>query len=56
VRRIQNAFMSSPDHRRNVLYREATQFGASTWIAGRAVSFDRAPMTMAPSARSVVGR
>ena len=23
---------------------------------GRAVSFDRAPMTMAPSARSVVGR
>ena len=56
MRRIQNAFMNSPGHRRNILYRRATHFGVSTWIAGRAVSFDRAPMTMAPSARSVVGR
>src|SRR5215217_8145804 len=34
VRRIQNAFMSSPGHRRNILYPRATSFGASTWIAG----------------------
>jgi uncharacterized protein YkwD len=37
VRRIQNAFMASPGHRRNILYRRATHFGASTWIAGRVI-------------------
>ena len=26
--------MNSPGHRRNILYRGATSFGASTWIAG----------------------
>jgi uncharacterized protein YkwD len=34
VGRIQKAFMNSPGHRRNILYRKATHFGASTWIAG----------------------
>ena len=47
VRRIQNAFMSSPGHRRNILYRRATQFRASTWIAERViwvtVNFKQAP-------------
>jgi uncharacterized protein YkwD len=47
VARIQNAFMSSPGHRRNILYRGATSFGASTWIAGRViwvtVNFKQAP-------------
>jgi uncharacterized protein YkwD len=37
VRRIQNAFMASPGHRRNILYRRATTFGVSTWIAGRVI-------------------
>jgi len=37
VARIQNAFMASPGHRRNILHRNATQFGASTWIAGRVI-------------------
>ena len=32
VRAIQNAFMASPGHRRNILYRRATHFGVSTWI------------------------
>jgi uncharacterized protein YkwD len=37
VRRIQNAFMNSAGHRRNILYRRATHFGVSTWIAGRVI-------------------
>jgi uncharacterized protein YkwD len=37
VRRIQRAFMTSPGHRANILYRRATHFGASTWIAGRVI-------------------
>jgi uncharacterized protein YkwD len=47
VARIQNAFMNSPGRRRNILYRGATSFGASTWIAGRViwvtVNFKQAP-------------
>ncbi len=47
VRRIQNAFMSSPGHRANILHPTATHFGASTWIAGRViwvtVNFKQAP-------------
>jgi hypothetical protein len=43
----QNAFMNSPGHRRNILYRRATHFGVSTWIAGRViwvtVNFKRVP-------------
>jgi uncharacterized protein YkwD len=37
VRRIQSAFLASPGHRRNILYRRATHFGVSTWIAGRVI-------------------
>ena len=63
--------MASSDHRRHILYRKANLFGVGTWIKdgviwvtvnfeqttpGWAVSFDRAPVAMAPSARSVVGR
>jgi hypothetical protein len=29
--------MHSPGHRRNILYRRATHFGVSTWIAGRVI-------------------
>jgi uncharacterized protein YkwD len=47
VRRIQNAFLASPGHRRNILYRRATHFGVSTWIAGRViwvtVNFNQVP-------------
>jgi uncharacterized protein YkwD len=32
VRRIQNAFMASSGHRRNILYRKANRFGVGTWI------------------------
>jgi hypothetical protein len=32
VRRIQNAFMRSPGHRRNILYRKANLFGVGTFI------------------------
>ena len=32
VRRIENAFMHSPGHRRNILYREANLVGAGTYI------------------------
>jgi uncharacterized protein YkwD len=32
VRRIQDAFMASSGHRRNILYRNANLFGAGTWI------------------------
>ena len=32
VRRIQNAFMRSPGHRRNILYRKANLFGVGTSI------------------------
>jgi uncharacterized protein YkwD len=32
VRRIQNAFMASAGHRRNILYRRANLFGVGTWI------------------------
>ena len=32
VRRIQNAFMRSPGHRRNILYRKANLFGVGTHI------------------------
>ena len=32
VRRIQNAFMRSPGHRRNILYRKANLFGVGTYI------------------------
>ena len=32
VRRIQNAFMVSSGHRRNILYRKANLFGVGTWI------------------------
>jgi len=32
VRRIQNAFMASSGHRRNILYRKANLFGVGTWI------------------------
>jgi uncharacterized protein YkwD len=32
VRRIQNAFMASSGHRRNILYRNANLFGTGTWI------------------------
>ena len=74
VRRIQDAFMCSPGHRRNILYRKANLFGVGTFIkddiiwvtvnfeqttpgwGSQAVSFDSAPVAMAPSARSVVGR
>ena len=37
MRRIQSAFLASPGHRRNTLYRRATHFGVSTWIAGRVI-------------------
>ena len=37
VRRIQNAFMASPHHRANVLYRRANLFGVGTWISGRTI-------------------
>jgi uncharacterized protein YkwD len=37
VRRIQDAFVNSPGPRRNILYRRATHFGVSTWIAGRVI-------------------
>ena len=48
MRRIQNAFLASPGHRRNILYRRATHFGVSTWIGpGRViwvtVNFKQAP-------------
>ena len=32
VRRIQDAFMRPPGHRRNILYRKANLFGVGTWI------------------------
>ena len=32
VRRIQNAFMASSGHRRNILYRKANLFGTGTWV------------------------
>jgi uncharacterized protein YkwD len=32
VRRIQDAFMRSTGHRRNILYRKANLFGVGTWI------------------------
>jgi uncharacterized protein YkwD len=32
VNRIQNAFMRSTGHRRNILYRKANLFGVGTWI------------------------
>jgi uncharacterized protein YkwD len=32
VRRVQNAFMASSGHRRNILYRKANRFGVGTWI------------------------
>jgi uncharacterized protein YkwD len=32
VRRIQDAFMASTGHRRNILYRKANRFGVGTWI------------------------
>jgi uncharacterized protein YkwD len=32
VRRIQDAFMRSPGHRRNILYRKANLFGVGTYI------------------------
>jgi uncharacterized protein YkwD len=32
VRRIQNAFMRSAGHRRNILYRKANLFGVGTYI------------------------
>ena len=32
VRRIQNAFMRSPGHRSNILYRKANLFGVGTYI------------------------
>ena len=32
VRRVQNAFMASSGHRRNILYRKANPFGVGTWI------------------------
>ena len=32
MRRIQNAFMASSGHRRNILYRKANLFGVGTWI------------------------
>ena len=32
VQRIQNAFMASTGHRRNILYRKANLFGVGTWI------------------------
>ena len=32
VRRIQDAFMRSPGHRRNILYRKANLFGVGSWI------------------------
>jgi uncharacterized protein YkwD len=32
VNRIQNAFMASSGHRRNILYRKANLFGTGTWI------------------------
>jgi uncharacterized protein YkwD len=32
VRRVQNAFMASSGHRRNILYRKANLFGVGTWI------------------------
>ena len=37
VHRIHKAFMASRGHRANILYRKATHFGASTWIAGRVI-------------------
>jgi uncharacterized protein YkwD len=32
VQRIQYAFMASPGHRRNILYRKANLFGVGSWI------------------------
>ena len=32
VRRIQNAFLASSGHRRNIMYRKANLFGVGTWI------------------------
>jgi uncharacterized protein YkwD len=32
VRRIEDAFMASSGHRRNILYRNANLFGTGTWI------------------------
>jgi uncharacterized protein YkwD len=32
VNRIQNAFMASSGHRRNILYRKANLFGVGTWV------------------------
>ena len=32
VRRIQNAFLRSPGHRRNIMYRTANRFGVGTFI------------------------
>jgi uncharacterized protein YkwD len=37
VHRIHKAFLASPGHRANILYRRATHFGVSTWIAGRVI-------------------
>jgi uncharacterized protein YkwD len=31
-RRVQNAFMASSGHRRNILYRKANRFGVGTWV------------------------
>jgi hypothetical protein len=39
----------------DILDRRANLFGVGTTIRN-AITFDSAPMTMAPSARSVVGR
>ena len=33
VRQIQDAFLASSGHRRNILYRRANLFGVGTWIA-----------------------
>jgi uncharacterized protein YkwD len=32
VQRIQDAFMRSSGHRRNILHRKANMFGVGTWI------------------------
>ena len=37
VRRLEDAFMGSTHHRRNILYRKANRFGVGTWISGRTI-------------------
>jgi uncharacterized protein YkwD len=37
IRRLQRAFMGSPGHRANILYRRANRFGVGTLVRGRVI-------------------